>query len=76
MQHEFLVLFGKLRNQRQYRFRDRATELRSHFAGKVVLKIDIGTPYAPHPGNRQIHYSNLSFGVSPYEFADLGSTDA
>jgi hypothetical protein len=66
--NEFLVVFGQLKNQGVYRFRDRAAELSNLFAGKVVHKIDIGTLYAPHPGNPKICYSNVSFGITPYEF--------
>lgn len=72
----FLVVFGKLKNQRVYRFRDRAAELRKLFAGKTVLKIDLGTAYAPHPGNWKIRYSNYSFGIRDYDFSDIEPTDA
>lgn len=66
--NEFLVVFGKLKNERTYRFRDRAAELSPLFAGKIVHKIDIGTLYAPHPGNPKICYSNLSCSVTRYDF--------
>ena len=66
--NEFLVVFGQLKNQHVYRFRERAAELSTLFAGKIVHKIDIGAPYAPHPGNPKICYSNLSFGITSYEF--------
>ncbi len=65
---EFLVVFGKLKNQGVYRFRDRVAELSALFAGKVVHRIDIGTVYAPHPGNPKICYSRLPLGVARYEF--------
>ena len=66
--NEFLLVFGELKNKGVYRFRDRAAELSSLFVGKVVHKIDIGSPYAPHPGNPRICYSNVSFGTAPHEF--------
>lgn len=73
--NEFLMVFGELKNQGVYRFRDRAAELRQLFVGKTVNKIDIGTLYAPHPGNWKIHYSNFSFGVASYDFSELEPTN-
>lgn len=66
--NEFLFIFGELRNKRVYRFSDRAAELSKLFTGKTIHKIDIGATYAPHPGNPKICYSNLSFGITRYDF--------
>ncbi len=68
---EFLVVFGQLKNQRAYRFRERAATLRPLFAGKTICKFGVGTPYAAHPGNKFITYSRFGLGLDPYDFSDL-----
>lgn len=68
---DFLVVYGKLRNQRAYKFRDRAREVAPLFKGKNVMKLDIDTPYAPHPRNSKILYANFSIGRVKYDFSDL-----
>lgn len=68
---QFLVIFGKLTNAGSYPFRDRAVELRKLLKGRTVYKIDLGTNYAPHPGNPKILYTNYSLGVNRYDFSDL-----
>ena len=69
---EFLVVFGQLKNQRAYRFRERVAALRPLFEGKTVSKFDIDTSYAAHPGNKLITYSRFSLGLAPYDFSDAG----
>jgi len=70
---DFLVIFGKLKNQRGYRFRDRAREIEPLLRSKRVYKLDIGTIYAPHPGNPEITYSNFGLDFSPYTFSDVNA---
>jgi hypothetical protein len=65
---EFLVVFGQLKNERAYRFRERAAALRPLFEGKTVSKS--GTGYAAHPGNKLITYSRFGLGLAPYDFSD------
>ncbi|MEJ8680071.1 DUF1643 domain-containing protein [Plesiomonas shigelloides] len=59
----FLIVFGKLKKQGAYRFEKKAALLKKQLKGKNIYKIGIGTSYAPHPGNRLIHYSNYSLPV-------------
>ena len=70
---DFLVVFGKLKNQRRYRFQDRAREIEPLLRSKHVFKLDIGTIYAPHPGNPEITYSNFELDFSPYTFSDVNA---
>lgn len=70
-ENDFLVIFGKLGNQQRYRFLDRVKEIQPLLRSKRILKIDIGTAYAPHPGNPNIIYSNFDVGLGPYCFADI-----
>ena len=73
---DFLMIFGRLENKGVYRFQDRAAELEGLFTTKNVLKIDIGSSYAPHPGNQQILYAKFSLGLNRYNFADLNPPSA
>ena len=68
---DFLVVFGKLKNHRHYRFQDRAREIEPLLRSKHVFKLDIGTPYAPHPGNPKFIYSNFNLDFSQYTFSDI-----
>lgn len=68
---DFLVVFGKLGNEQHYRFQDRAREVEPLLRSKHVFKLDLGTSYAPHPGNRKIIYSNFDVGFVPYTFEDV-----
>jgi hypothetical protein len=72
----FLVVFGKLKNKGQYCFLDRARQIESLLWSKRVLKLDIGTQYAPHPGNPKIFYHNFDVDFSSYTFADIGASNA
>jgi hypothetical protein len=62
---DFLVVFGKLCNKGAYKFRERARDLKPLLAGKNVYKFDIGVGYAPHPGNTEILYHDLTLQVDP-----------
>ena len=72
----FLVVFGKLTNQGQYCFLDRARQIEPILRSKCVFKLDLGTQYAPHPGNPQIFYNNFNVGLASYSFADIGVSNA
>ena len=69
------MVFGKLENKGAYRFSDRVNQLRFLFRSKNIYKLDIGTVYAPHPGNRKIHYSNFDLKIANYDFADIPQTE-
>jgi hypothetical protein len=70
---DFLVVFGKLKNHRHYRFQDRAREIEPLLRSKHVFKLDVGTSYAPHPGNPKIIYNNFELDFSPYTFSDINA---
>lgn len=71
----FLAVFGQLKNQGQYCFLDRARQIEPLLQSKNVLKLDLGTQYAPHPGNPKILYNNFNIGLSSYTFADIGASN-
>lgn len=66
MNTDFLIVFGNLTNQGSYKFVKKAKLLKKQMTGKNIYKIDIGTSYAPHPGNPAICYSNYSYGVTSH----------
>ncbi len=68
---DFLIVYGKLKNQGAYKFIEKAKELRMLLKDKNVFKIDAGLEYAPHPGNKVIYYGNYCFGVTEYDFSDV-----
>jgi hypothetical protein len=68
---DFLIIWGAIKNQGPYNFKEKANSLKRRLTDKNVFKIDIGKPYAPHPGNRVIYYGNYCFDVSPYDFSDI-----
>jgi hypothetical protein len=74
---DFLIVFGQPKNERAYQFPDEARAVSVLLQNKQVFKLDIGTSYAPHPGNRvyqgdrSIRYSNLNIGLTPYAFENL-----
>ncbi len=72
----FLVVFGKLTNQGQYCFLDRARQVEPLLRSKRVFKLDLGTQYAPHPGNQKIFYNNFNVDLSPHSFADINTSNA
>lgn len=72
----FLIVFGQLTNQGQYCFLDRARQIEPMLRSKRVFKLNLGTQYAPHPGNPKILYNNLSVGFSIYSFADICTSNA
>jgi hypothetical protein len=60
-EHEdFLLVHGKPKNEGAYKFPERARFVANSLIGKRVLKLDIGTPYPPHPGNPSILYRNFN----------------
>lgn len=66
-----LLIFGRLKNERAYRFKDRANALREDLQKANLYKLAINTDYAPHPGNPKILYSKLDVGIDEYRFGDL-----
>jgi len=70
-QHEdFLVVFGKLRNQGAYKFPERARSLKLLLAGKHIYRLGLPVNFAPHPGNRAILYNNTDIGLVKYDLAE------
>lgn len=63
---EFLIVFGQLKNQRAYKFPKKEELLKKNMKGKNVYKIDIGSSYAPHPGNKAICYGNYCYGITTH----------
>ena len=72
----FLVVFGKLTKQGKYCFLNRARQVEPLLRSKRVFKLDLGTQYAPHPGNPQILYNKFDVGFSSYSFGDVGESNA
>lgn len=64
------MVFGKMANQGAYHFLERALEIRQLLQGKNVFKFDIGSTYAPHPGNPKIFYRNFDMKIVSYDFSD------
>lgn len=62
---DFLLVYGKLKNEGAYRFPERAQIVADALKGKRILKLDIGTSYPPHPGNPRILYRNFSIPLAP-----------
>lgn len=69
--HDFLIVFGQLKNDRAFKFVDKARELRLKLIGKNIYKLDIGSDYAPHPRNKKIFYGNYSYSLVKYNFEDI-----
>ena len=55
---DFLVVFGKVKNEGSYKFIKKSELAARLLKGKNIYKIDVGTEYAPHPGNPSIKYQN------------------
>lgn len=67
-EHEdFLLVYGKLKDQGAYRFPERAKVVANLLKGKRTFKLDIGTPYPPHPGNSKILYRNFELRIAPFQ---------
>lgn len=73
---DFLVVYGKLKNERAYRFPERARQVCASIKAKNVFKLDLGTEYAPHPGNRRILYKNFGVRFAAYDFGDVQPDNA
>ena len=65
---DVLLVFGKLKNERAYTFRERAKDVRGVLSKNRLYKLAIGTEYAPHPGNPKITYSKLDIGIDEFKF--------
>ena len=64
---DFLIVYGKLKNQGSYKFVKKSRLLKNHLKNKMVYKIDIGSEYAPHPGNQKIYYGNYCYDFTEYK---------
>lgn len=62
---DFLLVYGKLRNEGAYKFPERAQVVLNAMKGKRLFQLDIGTAYPPHPGNPKILYRNFSVSLAP-----------
>lgn len=71
VENNFLMVCGKLTNQEPYCFLDRVRLIKPILQSKNVFKLNVGAQYAPHPGNPQIFYNNMSVKLSPYRFEDI-----
>jgi hypothetical protein len=69
----FLIVYGKFTSKKEgsYKFKKRAMQLKAMLKNKNVFKIDIGTNYAPHPGNSKIYYGNYNCNFVHYDFSDI-----
>jgi hypothetical protein len=67
---DFLIVQGKLKDEDYYKFKKRARQIHSLLNKKTVLKIDIETNFAPHPGNPRILYNKFGFHLVGYDFSD------
>lgn len=73
LNNDFLIVWGKLVTKGNYNFLERANFVKPTLIRKHLLKLDIGTQYAPHPRNRKIHLSNYTVGTNIYNFEDIGN---
>jgi hypothetical protein len=71
MNSDVLLVFGRLKNERAYKFKNRVLQLRDALESKKLYKLAINTNYAPHPGNPNILYSKIGIGIDEYRFGDL-----
>ena len=71
--NDVLAIFGELGSSEPYNFLRRAAELREFLQHKhkQVYKLAIGSAFAPHPGNRNIIYSNFKVDLDHYGFGDV-----
>jgi hypothetical protein len=65
---DFLLIYGKLKNEGAYRFRERALHVSKALTGKNVFKLGLNTDYPPHPGNPKILYRNFSVQLITHIF--------
>jgi hypothetical protein len=56
---DFLLIYGKLKNEGAYRFPERANHIAAALKSKNVLQLGLKTLYPPHPGNPKIFYRNF-----------------
>ncbi len=67
---DFLLVYGKLRNEGAYKFRDRALHVSNALKDKSVFKLGLNTSYPPHPGNPKILYRNFSVQLIKHNFQE------
>lgn len=61
---DFLLIYGKAKSKGPYKFAERSREVANKLCSKNVLKLDIDTPYPPHPGNRNILYRKFDLSLA------------
>lgn len=64
--NEFLLVYGRMKNEGAYKFPERAAEITPALRGKTTLMLGLGTSYPPHPGNPRILYRNFNVQLEPY----------
>lgn len=64
--NEFLLVYGKMKNEGAYKFPERALEIAPLLRDKTQLMLGLGTSYPPHPGNPRILYRNFNIQLVPY----------
>ncbi len=69
--NDFLLIYGKLRNEGAYRFPERAREFNKMIRGKRLFKLDLNTIYPPHPGNRKILYKNFNIEMHAFDCIEI-----
>ena len=64
---DFLLVYGKLKNEGAYRFPERAKHVAAALKSKKVLQLGLNTPYPPHPGNPKILYGNFEIQLISHQ---------
>lgn len=70
---DFLLVYGKPKNQGAYRFPERAKLVMGALKGKKVFQLGTDTDYPPHPGNPKILYRNFDISLAPLRPHDRAS---
>lgn len=60
---DFLLVYGKLKNQGAYKFPDRALGVAAALQAKNTMMLDLKVSYPPHPGNPRILYRNFDINL-------------
>lgn len=69
---DFLLVYGKPKNEGAYKFQKRAQVVVDAIKGKRIFKIDVGTSYPPHPGNPRILYQNYAVPLARFDPTRFG----
>jgi len=63
---DFLLIYGKMKNEGAYKFPARALEIATGLRGKNTMMLGLKTAYPPHPGNSQILYRDFGVRLEPF----------